>query len=256
MSPPWNGHQFTALIPRYILGWSLDSPCFPWLQCRYLWCGDGSIDAWAEADEAWAGMDPQWHKGAELHQNRGVRAAGAGEPLCPYKHTNLPVLPWKGCSWGTGTPEPPQRCRNSRRNSCVSQDDGHQVGAALTQSTAMDPGCMMESRPTLSSLSYSLQGWNTDLCPRSLKSGFHNTFQWYSATGWEVMAINIQSQIPLNVRKSCFPWGWQNPGTAAQGSAESPCLKTSQTHLDNPEWTAWSPEVPSNPSCSVSLPQE
>lgn len=32
-------------------------------------------------------MDPQCHDGAELHQNRGVREAGAGEPVCPSKHT-------------------------------------------------------------------------------------------------------------------------------------------------------------------------
>lgn len=31
----------------------------------------------------WAGRDPQCHHGAELQQNRAVRGAGAGEPLCP-----------------------------------------------------------------------------------------------------------------------------------------------------------------------------
>lgn len=41
------------------LGSEPGSSVFSMTTRHYLWCGGGNVDVWAEADEAWAGMDPQ-----------------------------------------------------------------------------------------------------------------------------------------------------------------------------------------------------
>lgn len=191
----------------------------------------GRVDVWAEADEAWPGMDPQWHDGAELHQDRGAREAGAGEHLCPHK---LP--PFCLYCHGRVVPEGQGHLGTHR---CAGAGVGTAEGTPVCP-RMMDTRWVLLSRTASpwirgvwwnihplwargkmcqSSLSYSLQGWNTELCPRAVKSCFHNTFQWYSAKGREAMSIKIKSQVAPHCEKELLSMRVAEPWNCCPGES-------------------------------------